>query len=404
MQSVLITLFILLVAFIGTELIFGKLLGASRMLRITGTNVIFICLGILIGPAGIDFINEQVVAQLKPFIFFGLGWIGFLYGIQFERRQMLRFDTHRYIFIYGQALITVLIVGVGIILISKMVFASYTGIIDLLFFSAILALTAAGASPSTIFLLTRELKIRSRQNNIIQMTASLDDLPSVVGIGILLALGHSYLFGDSIITKGSLWILVSIIIGVALGLLLKILAGLWKEEEIYTLLTIGLVALSSGLAMKLHLSAVFINFVLGATFANISDNIDIFFRGLIKREHTIYILFLILIGALWHLHYGNLAIMLPAYIILRILGKVAGSYLLVKTVIPYREEEPISPWLGLSLLSQGGVALALIVDYFLVFPSALTDCAMTLVILSVIISEIISLPAYLSMSKRFIKS
>ena len=58
---------------------------AAQMI-FTGSE--FIVIGLLLGSGFLGLIDEGTLDRLRPFVCVVLGWIGFLFGLQFDRRTM----------------------------------------------------------------------------------------------------------------------------------------------------------------------------------------------------------------------------------------------------------------------------------------------------------------------------
>ena len=72
---------------------------------------------------------------------------------------------------------------------------------------------------------------------------------------------------------------------------------------------------------------------------------------------------------------------------LRVVGKVSGGYLALGVAgrdlrVPRR--------MGLGLISQGGIAVAIVINYQQVFPTSISNVVVTSVLTAVIINELIS--------------
>src|SRR5580693_7911724 len=50
----------------------------------------FLALGVVFRAPGIGILTDDVVADLRPALEFGLGWLGFVVGMQFDVREMDR--------------------------------------------------------------------------------------------------------------------------------------------------------------------------------------------------------------------------------------------------------------------------------------------------------------------------
>ena len=54
------------------------------------SGLFYIFLGLILGSSGLNILNEKVLKALSPIMALGLGWIGFVFGFQFERRYLKR--------------------------------------------------------------------------------------------------------------------------------------------------------------------------------------------------------------------------------------------------------------------------------------------------------------------------
>ena len=59
---------------------------SSSRFSLTGSE--FIIAGLLLGSDFLNLIDEQALSALQPFVCVILGWIGFLYGAQFQRAAL----------------------------------------------------------------------------------------------------------------------------------------------------------------------------------------------------------------------------------------------------------------------------------------------------------------------------
>ena len=80
----------------------------SRKLYFTGTEFLF--LGILLGPVFLNILDKQTIEGLAPIKSLILGWIGLLFGFQFEIQKLQRFPVH-----YFQATLIECILTLGIV-------------------------------------------------------------------------------------------------------------------------------------------------------------------------------------------------------------------------------------------------------------------------------------------------
>ena len=127
------------------------------------------------------------------------------------------------------------------------------------------------------------------------------------------------------------------------------------------LFVLGAVGLASGLAQALNLSAVYLTFFMGVTTANTAWHSEEVHKVAAYGEKPLYLTFLVLTGTL--LVFDDLRVLALALtlVVLRAAGKLLGNGLW-PAVSP--EPEIQSPFLGLTLLSQGAFAIVLAVDFF----------------------------------------
>ena len=82
---------LILIAFLGSRFLFRRRENLSPFNYFIFSGLIYIFLGLFLGKSGIKVVNEEVLSGFYPLIGFGLGWIGFLFGFQLERRYIKRF-------------------------------------------------------------------------------------------------------------------------------------------------------------------------------------------------------------------------------------------------------------------------------------------------------------------------
>jgi len=118
---------------------------------------------------------------------------------------------------------------------------------------------------------------------------------------------------------------------------------------------------------------------------------------MIKAEKSIYILMLLLAGAAWQI--GSLAslIFATAYLIIRITGKLAGGYVAAKF---FTTDFKIPNHVGLGLLSQGGIGIAIIINFQQVYHHSYLQLILTIVILATIVNELLSPSLVLKLVKE----
>ncbi|MBI1929274.1 cation:proton antiporter [Candidatus Poribacteria bacterium] len=354
-------------------------------------------MGVFLGRAGINLLDASTLAQLRPFMSLGLAWVGLLFGIQFQHRQLIRFPPQYTLIAFTQALFTLIVIFIpGYFLLRHFSYLISEGdtIADTMILSAvlILAASASATAPSVLAMVPKEMARRGRKlMRLWQFIAGLDDLPGIIVLGLVFWLPQFHqIRGNVLFISLGGWV-ISVGLGVLMGLILHTLTVPGLRMDALLLVVIGSVIFSAGIALHLNRSPLFINLVVGVVLANLSPARNRILHVLLNGEKSVYIIFLILVGASWRLGTSWLLVSLfvGVYVALRFFGKVFGSWMAAFVVSPRRENEFKSN-IGLGLISQGGMAIVMAINFQQIYPSALTDVVVTVVLLATLFHELIS--------------
>lgn len=377
---------LLVVALVGYRRSFTGLrlpLGA-RLVLLTGTE--FILVGVALGGAMLDVLEEQTIRRLTPLFSLALGYVGLIYGIQLERDKIRRFPPRYLVSTVLESAITLLVIlGPALWLLA----AQFGGVSDSVLLAA-LVLAAAGANTgqTTLALLVRELRMRgSHFLDLLRYIDSLDAVVGVTAIGLAFAMAHPTGPIPSLGAATAQWFVISALLGVALGLLLHVMTQYHCSEGELVVFGLGMILFAGGIATYLKLSPLFVNMMLGITMANLPGAHDRLFNLLIRLEKPSYLLLLILAGALWRIETLALVTFAALYLLLRTAGKALGGYVASRVVAP---EVNAPRNMGLALTSLGGVAIAIVLSYYELHPSEQTQWVVTAVLGTVMANEVLS--------------
>jgi Kef-type K+ transport system membrane component KefB len=377
---------LLIIALIGSRRTFTRLnlpIGA-RLIFLTGTE--FILVGVALGDELIGILDEQTVRSLTPLFSLGLGVIGLIFGIQLELRKIFRFPASYMAIALIQAVCTMLVVFWFSSLVLQQVFGADPRAI--LLASLVLAATAACTAQSTLALVEREFALRrARLMELLRYISSVDAVVGLLALQTAFCLMQTqpvigFNFGVSI-----QWFSLSVLIGVTTGFLLHLLTRFRCSEEELLIFVIGMAVFSGGIALYLKLSPLFVNAVMGIAAANLPGSKDRIANLLMRVEKPFYIVFLILAGAIWHLGSTWGLALAALYFALRFIGKLLGGYLAAWTT---RSTSRPPYTLGLGLISQGGIAIAMVMNYYQLSSTEWTSVVVTAVLIAVIVSEVTS--------------
>ena len=386
MKIIFAFLLIIFLAFSGYHLSFKKfkLPLFIRGFYLSGTEFLF--LGFLLGPRLLNIIDNETVKALEPFTTFLLGWIGFLFGLQFEIKKLRRYPFEFLIGSILEGLITFIIVFAG----SYFILTNINFLEDNLLLPAILMLSAAASCTAPTGLALSTTRLIKKHNNtvkLLQYISSIDGLIALFIFGLAFFCRTTFFFEAGPfyeIGKNAL-----LYIGAGLGsvILFAILLSIRKNSPELILIAIGMVVFTGGTAKLLNFSPLLINFLAGFSLINLTRNEDRLFAVFVGIEKPVYLLLLIFLGVSWN--FGTIWILFPAaaYCMLRFFGKILGGYVITRM---NSEMKKYPPLLGIGLLCPGGLALAILLDFQKEFSDSNISLLAGMVLISVIYNDILS--------------
>ena len=383
MKLVFAAILIVVIAFVGSRLSFVHIRLPLGVRNLFLTGIEYLLVGFLLGGAVLDLLDAATLDGLYPFVGMGLSWIGMLFGVQWEFRRLSHIPGRVFGVALVQSLITLVVVAVPFLLLFQNLYARET---ELLVIGAVtLAAAASGTASSGLTLFARNTPAPARPlMRLLTNVSNIDDLVGLTAFGLIscLAVLHA---GASTYT----WIGVSAGLGLTVGLLVVALTANRLKDDEMLLIVMGAITFSGGLSLYLSLSPLLVNLIAGVIVANLA-------RGraragirtvLLRGEHSIYIIFLILVGAGWRIESVWLLALVPVYVLVRTLGKTLGGFVSVRLFLP--GSRALSG-LGLGLLSHGGMAVAIVVNLHQIHRSEVTDAVISVVLLGIIASELIA--------------
>jgi hypothetical protein len=223
---------------------------------------------------------------------------------------------------------------------------------------------------------------------LLRFISSLDSTVGVVAFGVAMAVFARHPFGSAGLPVSLQWLVISVALGFLTAWIFVSLTLTRTNQSELVLYLLGVLALSSGVAFGLHLSVLFVNFVCGITVANLAHVRSI--RGrvmdlMVRSERFLYLLLLVVAGAYWQLPDWWTLGAAGIYLSTRLSAKVVGCFLATRRLT---RRHPIPHLVGLGLVSQSGMALAIIIDYRLVAHDAISQTVVGIAIAAIIANEL----------------
>jgi len=361
MDTLFPALVLIVVALLGARVSFSterSRLGPRLLFR-TGAH--FVLVGFVLGPSGLELLTAEATAQLSPLLALGLGWVGFHFGLQLDRRALRQFSPSHYALALGQAALTFTIFATVAFVIGR-VFGLDDSLLLLLVLSA--ACTAAVTTPAGIAMVSANFRVKGNIRNILLFVGSIDAIVGITALQVTYALYRP----DATAVGPDVSQLVFVALAVGVGLICGIVF-LWMVRsrpaaEELVLFVLGACAFAAGLALQWNLSPLFVSAIMGAVVANLSRSAGRVGLLLSKWEKPVYVTFLLVAGALIQIPTWLVFPMAFGYAGLRFLAKVGAASALV-TIVPFPFELPRR--LGLGLIPQGGISIAMAVSAALMY-------------------------------------
>jgi hypothetical protein len=340
----------------------------------------FLLMGVVFRIPSVGILTDDVVSDLRPALEFGLGWLGFVVGMQFEVRELdtlpdkigaVVFAESAIPFVTTAAVCTLALVSLD----TSWSFGGAEPLSEQLSHALgraplrdALALGACAAPAAPVAAVAIARTSGSVAASIVARVTQLNDVTGVVVLALVCAFFRPTDAYAAWKLPHIAWLFVTMGLGGVLGLLTYLLvrsATTLAEDVAYLL---GAVALSAGMSGYLGISPLVTCAIAGAVLANLPHKQDKELREtIVQVERPLYLIFLLVAGALWNPFAWQGWLLVPAFVFARIGGKISGAYA-AKATGP--AELPDAGTLGLALSPQSPIAIATIVSYATLYKQA----------------------------------
>jgi len=389
MDPLVSTLLVILMALVGARLSFSTVVTTPgpRLLFRTGTH--FLLLGLVLGPQALGLLTRESLEQLFPLTALGLGWVGFLFGLQLDRNALRQFSLQLHSIAYGQA---VLAFGIFSALAwgGMLVFGVAEEPWTIMAWAA--AATACLSAPAGIAMVSSNYLVRGPVRQLLFFVSSVDAIVGIIALQVIYAVYHAPGSFPSLgVVSPLFWVATATGLGLLCGIIFLWLTRIRPNSEELVLYLIGTSAFAAAAALRLHVSPLFVCVLMGVVVSNFSRDHRRVFATVQAWEKPIYLVLLILAGALLDVTNPLLWPLALAYVVARTAAKISGAWLATRLArLDFRTPESI----GTGLLSQSGISIALALSVLLTFYESLLPNApagrllFAVVVLGVVASEL----------------
>lgn len=339
-----------------------KRLGVSQVIT---AGLPFVLLGVIARQPTVGILTDRVLAEIGPLLRVGLGAIGFVAGFRFETKSFQGLPKEA----ASVALLSTLLPAAAVAAATAPLLLAFSptswssSLHDPVFLRDALILATAGA-------MTARSTVRwhgpGGDNGLAARIIRIEEFAGVLGLAAVAAFFRVRALDGSWQLPGMVWLLLTLGLGTALGLLFYAVMVATRRKPDFLTVTIGAIAFAAGAAGYLYLSSVAVAFVAGVIVANFPGDFQPHLREMLKRlERPIYLLSLLVIGALWDVEDWRGWVLMPVFMVSRLMGKgIAATLAVRQKYLPVSEAERRS----LAVSPVGALAIAIVVNAQLLYP------------------------------------
>lgn len=363
-------------------IILGGLLGGRVAKKLALPSVSgYIVAGLIMGPSFIDLASIQELNALGFITDIALAAIAFGIGSEFLISNMKKVGNKIFLLTVAE------VIGALVVVFTAMFF-----LFDQSFeFSLVIASMSAATAPAGIVMVIRELRADGPLVKTILPVVALDDALGIMVFGVALSLakmtsGAAAFNLFQIVSAPLIEIVGSLALGLLLGIGLTYLAKKAKGPDELLKISLAFILAAVGGANFFNLSPLLTAMMMGGTLVNLMQSSKRVFDKLNNFTPPINLLFFTLAGMSLDLKVlASVSVLGVGYIVARALGKILGAAIGAKAL---GESKKIQKYLGLSLLTQGGISIGLSVIVRNELPQ-FSDSIVTVILFSVLVFEIL---------------
>jgi Kef-type K+ transport system membrane component KefB len=348
-------------------LLFGKLAKALKLPNVTGYLLGGLIFGPVIGMFGWKIVPIETIEKMDIVKQVALGFIAFTIGTEFKISYFKRVGAQPIIIATFESLFAIFAV-LFVLLIIPLIFPVEINPR----FAIVLSAIAAATAPAATLMVIKQYRAKGEVTENLMSVVALDDATAIIFFGLMVAIANAFVKSDInigfAIAKPFIEIFGSLLIGFIAGYLISLLLRWYtgRSNRISVIVAFIFIVTSMSVIIKkwfgsIEISTLLACMMMGAVFTNRAptDDYQVIMELVDRFTPPIFILFFTLSGFELNLKVlTQVGLIGVIYIVFRVVGKVAGSYL---GAVISKSSKKVKKYLGWSLIPQAGVAIGLTV-------------------------------------------
>ncbi|HQW67329.1 MAG TPA: hypothetical protein PLJ23_09835, partial [Gemmatimonadales bacterium] len=253
--------------------------------------------------------------------------------------------------------------------------------------AVVLGAIAAASAHEAVEVASRRLGHRNLVVRQLEVATGTDAIVAMVAFTVVLALFHRPIVGTVRAPTPTEWVAITVGIGLVGGWLFHLFLGEERSPDRLFIAIAGAIILTTGAANYVGMSPLLPGMLLGVILVNTSRQRDAIRETITRVERPLYFIMLVCAGALWAPSAADGFLLVLVFLAVRAVARVGGARLVSRAngLLP-----AFGPRWGMALLGQGGLAIALGLDYLTTVNAVLPNLVFTAAFLSVILTDLFS--------------
>jgi hypothetical protein len=357
-----------------------------------------VAVGLVLGP-GIGFLSPTLLGALAPVTALALGWLGAMLGARFEWRYLRRVPREVWLCAALSAVSAFVAAALSVALLARLVPALGAAWTPRLPAVLTLAAVAAASGPGAVRLVARTLGLGELITRRITRVAVLETAAGTLALTVPLALHRPYAG-----TNAELGWLASLVFAVGGGALVGMaflsVSRLRPGAADLGFALVATLLFGAGLGYAADLSPLIVCALAAGLIVNTSTQRRVVREMLADWAHPLTAVLLIVTGALLTLPTAWILVAAPLVALVRVAAKW-GAVRLGRDILRLHG---VPPHAGLATVAQGATALALGVNFFMMYgaraPGVVGGAAVLATVLGAVAVAQLAAPPLLTLALR----